>query len=135
MNQAQIVYSIIQLIHTIDGALILGAPLFLIWYEPTLEKINDVLRFLFLIWGVQGITGISFGLASLTFYDGLPELSPVGLIAVLVKISCVIIAFTICGWFLYQNRKWGKINKGSWYILFALALISHIGAAILRWNT
>lgn len=133
MTTAHAVYSLLQIVHNVGGALVLGAPLVWLWYEPPSGRTRNVMWFLVLLWGLQGITGGSFGLASLVFYGGLPEFTRIGVISLAVKISCVILALLVCGWHLYKRHE--KVRKSEWIMLVTLAAVSQIAAAALRWNT
>jgi hypothetical protein len=124
-------YSLIQIVHNFGAALVLGAPLFLLGYRPESVRPRRVMVLLAFAWGVQALSGTSFGLTSLAFYGELPDLSRVALAALSVKVSCAIIALVVTVGFLWLGRE--AVSRGMWYGLTGLAAVALSAAAVLRW--
>lgn len=128
----ELVYSLIQVIHNLNGAVALGLPLFWLWYRPQHPRPTRLLTVLALVWILQGATGAIFGVASFSFYGTLPDLHPIAFAALLLKVVCVMVATVLCLWFMRRRKAAGK--RGLWFWLTLLAATALAAAAVLRWN-
>lgn len=122
-----LVYSSIQAVHNLNGAVALGIPLMWLWYRPHREP-RRTLVLLALVWVVQAASGALFGLASLTLYGALPDLHPIAWGALAVKVSCVAAALgLILSHFMFGTP------AVPWSALTAFAVLALAAAAVLRW--
>ena len=128
----ELVYSLIQVIHNLNGAVALGLPLFWLWYRPQHPAPSRLLGLLALVWFLQGATGATFGVASYGFYGRLPDLHPIALAALLLKVLCVLAAMALCLWFRSRQQAAGKRALWGWLTLLAATALA--AAAVLRWN-
>ena len=128
-----LVYSLIQALHNLGAALTLGAPVFWLALVPPAERARGVLGLLAAVWALQGVTGIGFGISSWLLYGRLPDLHPIALGALGVKIACMALglAFSI---FLLARRDQAP-GPTAWLGLAALATGALVAAAVLRWNS
>ena len=78
MATDSLVYSLIQIIHNLNAAIVVGAPLFGLWYGFNRVVPQQVLGLIAIAWMLQGITGAAFGVASYSLYGALPDLHPIG---------------------------------------------------------
>lgn len=133
MKTENLVYSLIQIFHNLDGALAMGAPLFWLYYEPVADKTRKALLLLLLVWGLQGVSGALFSVASYSLYGAFPELNMLAEAVLYVKIACVILAFSTCSFFLYKKTQ--VLKRRIFLFLFILGATGQIAAALLRWNS
>jgi hypothetical protein len=169
------ILSINQAIHNIGAVLFVAGPFYILlilfsrkrikddYIYPIDRQIENTFAILPPLWLflliLQGVTGGSFGLISLIYEGELPQIAPVAMIALTIKILGVIVAFFISfylWWFLVPKLKdfiikYNPENKPSqdslvaflalrkkrdrfvWFLLL-LAIIILTGAAFLRWN-
>ena len=133
MAADSLVYSLIQALHNLGAALALGAPVFWLALAPPAERVRPILGLLAAVWALQGITGAGFGAASWLLYGRLPELHPIAVGALALKVFCVLggLALSI----LLLARRSGPPARGPWLGLAALAVSALTAAAVLRWNS
>ena len=85
------------------------------------------------VWGMQGLTGGMFLLASIWLYGALPELTKLGIALIVLKASLAAITTIYCFWLMFKKK--GDASRANWWILTALASIAIVLSGILRWNT
>jgi hypothetical protein len=126
-----LVYSLIQIVHNLNAALVLGVPLLGLWHG--FHGIGPVrsLRLLAGLWALQGITGAAFGAASYWLYGALPDLHPIAFGALSVKVACVGAGLGLCAWLLIRSPH--AQNRAAWIGLAVLGGTALSAAAILRW--
>lgn len=125
-----LVYSLIQVVHNLNAALVLAIPLGWLWHRKAERPSTTAGATLMGLWVLQGLTGAGFGAASLSFYGAFPDLQAIGLTALLVKIGCVVAAVA---WCLALLLGWKPAARASWTALSAFAGIALSAAAVLRW--
>ncbi|WP_275096682.1 hypothetical protein [Sedimenticola hydrogenitrophicus] len=127
-----LIYSLIQVLHNLGAALVLGAPVFWLLLAPPLQRARPVLLILAVAWALQGITGAGFGSASWWLYGRLPDLHPIAFAALLIKIGCVTCGLLFTLYLIFTAH--GAPGRLSWGALAVLAAIALSAAAVLRWN-
>jgi len=132
MGAENLFYTLNQVIHNLNGALLLGLPLCWLWHTPQRPRPRQLLQLLTLLWLIQAVTGAVFGVVSYAFYSALPDLHPIAYRALAVKLSCVIAALTLCLWLLLHGRD--AVGRTPWAWLAILAATAQSAAAVLRWN-
>lgn len=125
-----IVYSLIQVVHNLNAALLVAMPASWLWHRPTDPPSSATAVTLVALWAIQGLTGAAFGGASLGFYGALPDLHAAGRAALAVKMGCVVAAIAWCVALLIG---WKPAARASWIVLAALAGVALSAAAVLRW--
>ena len=126
-----LIYSLIQIIHNLNAALLLGIPLSGLYYEfQVMGSVRD-LRLLTGLWALQGITGGAFGAASFWLYGALPDLQTIAFGALGVKVVCVIAGLSLCTGLLMQPRL--AQYRPAWIGLAVLGGTTLSAAAVLRW--
>lgn len=133
MAADSLIYSLIQALHNLGAALALGAPVFWLALAPPAERVRPILGLLAAVWALQGITGAGFGAASWLLYGRLPELHPIAVGALALKVFCMLggLALSI----LLLARRGRPPARGAWFGLAAFAAITLSAAAVLRWNS
>lgn len=126
-----LVYALIQTVHNLNAALLLGIPLANL--QRGLQGHGAVrgLRLLFTLWALQGMTGMAFGAASYGYYGALPDLQPVARDALGVKVICVIAGLGVSAWLLLRPPRGQQCR--AWIVLTMLAGTALTAAAFLRW--
>ena len=128
-----LVYGLVQAAHNTGAVLLFGG-----YIASLLQKSSDhrgvVLWFVLSGWFIQGISGISFGIASLSLYGKFPDIGQVGTVMLLTKIICVGAGFLLTVFFAFRGKTWKKFFTGLvWNFSFLLAWVALIAAAFLRW--
>ena len=89
---------------------------------------------LVIAWAVQGISGAVFGITSLSFYGELPDIHGVAVVAVSIKMICVVAGFIVA--FIGFRKSSGQGQSAQSTLLvssFVLGAIALSAAAFLRW--
>ena len=131
MGAENLYYSLTQVVHNLNGALLLGVPLCWFWFTPQSLQPKRQLQLMLLLWLLQAASGVLFGVISYIFYSALPDLHPIAFRALVVKLFCVIAALVLCVWLLLQGR---KERRNTWLWLAILGATAQSAAAVLRWN-
>jgi hypothetical protein len=130
-----LVYALIQVFHNFGAAGVLGFAS----YGVLRRAGNGLTRRsvfvgLAIAWGIQGASGASFGIASLSFYGKLPDIHGIAVTAVSIKMVCVAIGFFAA---FVGYRKSGDLRERTQYLLlilsFVLGATALSAAAFLRW--
>jgi hypothetical protein len=126
-----LVYSLIQIIHNLNAALLLGIPLSGLYCG--FQKWGSVrnLRLLTGLWALQGITGAAFGAASYWLFGALPDLQPIALAALEAKVACVVTALGLSTVLLMRPPL--AQRRPAWIGLAVLGGTALSAAAVLRW--
>ena len=126
-----LVYSLIQIIHNLNAALLLGIPLSGLCYG--IQRKGSVRKLCLLtgLWALQGITGGAFGAASYWLYGALPDLQPAAFGALGVKMACVIGGLGLCAVLVVRPSL--AQHRSAWIGLAVLGGTALSAAAVLRW--
>jgi hypothetical protein len=127
-------YALIQVVHNLGAAALIGGTVFWLWPVPRLEYARAFAWIVVIAWGTQVASGILFGLTSLYYYGETPDLSAVAMAALMLK-ACSAAAGSLLGaWYLARGRDWGweQINR-LFQIQAGLAALALTAAAFLRW--
>jgi hypothetical protein len=85
-------------------------------------------------WMIQGLGGAAFGLTTYWFYGHLPDIHGVAVLALLVKMGCVMMGFLLAIFYALWCHRWSSGRcRLVWGTSFALGLIALTSAAFLRW--
>lgn len=132
MATDSLVYSLIQALHNLGGAVALGAPVAWLVLRPPEKNARALVAVLVGVWTLQGVSGAGFGAASWYFYGSLPDLHPIAVAALVIKIGCMAGGATLSVYLLVRRN--GRPGPRAWLGLAALAALALTGAAVLRWN-
>jgi hypothetical protein len=129
-----LIYALDQVIHNFGAAAVIGFSSYglLRRADKALDQ-RSVLLALAIAWAVQGVTGVTFGITSLSFYGKLPDIHGVAVFAVTTKIICVVLGFIVA---LAGMRKRPKLPVNTQFhiiVSFALGAVALTSAAFLRW--
>lgn len=133
MATDSLVYSLIQIIHNLNAVVVVGAPLFGVWFGLQQITARQMMALVAFAWALQGISGAAFGLASLSLYGALPDLHPIGRGALVTKVACVIVGFGLSLWFWLRPSSVSL--RTPWMLLGLIGVLAISAAAVLRWNS
>jgi len=126
-------YSIVQVAHNFGAVAVVGGSLSAMMYRGV--ETRKVLAWVTLAgWGMQAVSGATFGAVSFYFYRQFPDISGVALDALIIKMVCVAIGFILLATYLLGSSNWttGRLNS-IWVASSVLAITALSAAAILRW--
>jgi len=130
-----LVYALLQLVHNLGAAAVVGVPLVALTREGRGEPPSRRLAALLVAaWIVPAATGVGFGIASLQLKGQLPEIEGVAFAALAIKIggaavglaTAILVFFKGAAWSPLARRRAAKL--GLWAAGLPLA-----AAAFLRW--
>jgi len=133
MQPAAVAYAVIQSIHNIGAGLALGLAMLLFLKSARGENVKSTLWFLLIVWGLQGATGILFGMTSLYFHGAFPNIPLIAKASMAIKVACVALAFSVSAWLLY--KKAGDVSIKVRLMYMTLPVIALVAAAVLRWSS
>ena len=136
MNQQNAFYAIVQVIHNFGPiAVASGIVLSLINPNNHSPQLRNKLAWITLMgWGIQGLSGASFGAVSFYYHGQFPDIHGLALISLFVKIACTAIGFFLAIFYIRYGAKWRESSrKLSWKIMAILFTIALTAAATLRW--
>lgn len=134
MWQENLAYALIQVIHNFGAAAVLGGAVFALWPASRLEYARRFAKLILVAWGTQIASGALFGAASLHFYGETPDLSPVAMGALALKVAAAAAGFLLAALYLRRGRSWGRTGtRRAFRGLAALAVVALTAAAFLRW--
>lgn len=130
-----LIYALIQVVHNFGAAAIIGFTACALWrWRGEAEAQRRIFIAIGVAWLIQGASGVSFGIASLSFYGKLPDIHGVALAALAVKILCVATALIVTAVVFKRGFGAGEkkrtVTRGG---LFVLGVIALSAAGFLRW--
>ncbi len=133
MQPTAIAYAVIQAIHNVGAGLAFGLAMLLFLKSARGENVKSILWFLLIVWGLQGATGILFGLTSLYFHGAFPQIPLIAQASMGIKVASVALAFFVSAWLLYKKAENVGMKIRLMYI--TLPVIALIAASVLRWSS
>ncbi len=127
-------YALTQVVHNFGAAFVLGGAWFILWPAPRLEYSRQFAKLILIAWAAQIASGGLFGAVSLHYYGEAPDLGPIALAALTIKVLAATAGFLVAAVFLRRGKAWGRAGvKQTFQILLALAVTALTAAAFLRW--
>jgi hypothetical protein len=123
-------YAAIQVAHNLGAVTTVGSSLAGALIGNNAIR-RSLVRFLLTGWAIQVVSGITFGVTSFYFYGHLPDIAGSALLALYVKIFCVVTGFFVVGVALSAPPE--KSTDWIWPVSAALAITALTAAAFLRW--
>jgi len=133
VQPATVAYAVIQAIHNVGAGLAFGLAMLLFLKSSRGENVKSTLWFLLIVWGLQGATGILFGLTSLYFHGAFPKIPLIAQASMAVKVACVALAFFTSALLLYKKAE--KVSFKVRLMYVTLPVIALIAASVLRWTS
>jgi hypothetical protein len=131
MSTAQnLAYAVIQVAHNFGAATAIGSSFAgALIHQGAIRR--GLLRVLLAGWSIQTVSGIAFGATSFYFYGHPPDIGGAALVALYVKIACVVSGFAVVGFAFIAAP--GERANWIWPLSAALASTALTAAAFLRW--
>jgi hypothetical protein len=142
------VYACIQLTHNLGAVAVVGSPAVGLWLmnssplivQPSERKSTNTsiyhsLAWLtFFAWSTQIGSGAAFGVTTYFLKHEVPQLTGIGLSALLIKVTCAFICVALTVFYLRTGTNWSeRLQIKVWQALFFTGLTALISAAFLRW--
>lgn len=132
MQIENILYAVSQIVHNFGAVAVTALPLVALKFKLTGRQLRSFYKLIGLAWLAQSASGAGFGLTSYYVVGSLPELHHIALSALVLKITCAVIAIGLVSGILIRLIN-GQKEKLLLTIFSGLGLTALISAAILRW--
>lgn len=128
-------YALTQVAHNFGAMAVAGGAILARW--PVEQDAAMRRRFAWWVltgWVVQAVSGATLGAISMGFYGHLPDIHGVALAALLIKIACAVLGFTLSALYLKYTPGWPEQRQVAvWNWMIVLAATALTAAAFLRW--
>ncbi|MDH5229895.1 MAG: hypothetical protein OEZ58_04225 [Gammaproteobacteria bacterium] len=131
-----LLFALLQMLHNVGAVSVSACPLVILYLiqRRLIFNIRKILTFTLLMWLVQLFTGIGFGITSYQLYGHVPDLESFAKLALILKISCLLISIMGYSFLLFKTQTEILLNAPmTWQALSLLGLIPLLSAAVLRW--
>ena len=136
MDYQDLGYALTQVVHNL-GAVSVVAAAAAAGRPTALEPGESHRRLAWLAlagWAVQGASGATFGAISYANYGRLPDIHGIAVAALLLKMACAAVGFSLAGLLLARGSGWSDTARRRCFrSLLVLALTALTAAAFLRW--
>jgi hypothetical protein len=124
-------YAITQIVHNFGAVTVVGGAVYALgWREAEVQR--RLARMVLAGWLVQAVSGATFGAISYYYYAKFPDIHGIAVVALIVKVVCAVLGFTLSGWLLIAKHTEAS-RRYSWFILCGLGVLALSSAAVLRW--
>jgi hypothetical protein len=132
-NAQNLAYTVVQILHNFGAVAAVGGSIAAAVIESA--DVRKKLAWLTLGgWGTQAASGAVFGMVSFFFFNRLPDIAGVAIIALVIKILCAATGFLLVAAYLFRGSGWAEMTKNRvWYTSSILSAIALSAAAFLRW--
>jgi hypothetical protein len=134
--------------HNVGAAAVVGCPA-AAWWLVSVSRVSAALPnqslatasirrslawLTLLAWSTQIASGAAFGATTYYLKHEFPELTGVGFVALVIKVSCAFICCILTLLYLRTGTSWTeRMQLKLWQALFLLGLAALMSAAFLRW--
>lgn len=128
-------YALVQVLHNFGAVAVVGIPLLAqVTASPEPGGHRHLRWCTLLAWSTQALSGAGFGAVSFHFYGQFPDISGVAIVALVIKVVCAILGFTLAGAALHFDPRWsGAMHRRAWQVLGGVGAVALTAAAFLRW--
>ncbi|MEO6421964.1 MAG: hypothetical protein ABIR84_04585 [Candidatus Nitrotoga sp.] len=128
-------YAVVQVIHNFGAVAVVGGAAFALFLGTAIAALHRKLAWLVgLGWAAQAISGMGFATVSYLYYDKLPDIHGIAMVALLIKMLCAVFGVTIVIIYLRYSATLAIERRHlAWQLLTALGLTALTAAAFLRW--
>lgn len=133
MDLQNLAYASIQVVHNFGAVAVVGSAVYALWAGP--RRVYKPLVWIMLSgWAAQAVSGGAFGAVSWLYYGRFPDIHGIAIAALLIKMACAAVGFTLAAAYLYRGIGWSpRMQQGAWRTLATLAVTALTAAAFLRW--
>jgi hypothetical protein len=130
-----LIYTCVQLAHNFGAVAVVGSPAAAWWLGGENVVAQHRLAWLTVFgWVAQGASGAGFGATSYFLKGQLPDIAGVALVALSVKVGCVLAGIGLAVLYLKTGLRWSAGRQlRFWQGMLALAATALSAAAFLRW--
>ena len=134
MAAEDLAYALTQVVHNFGAAAVLGGACFALWPTFRAQHARSLAWLILIAWAAQIASGSMFAAVSLHYYGETPDLSPVAMGALAIKVASAVIGVSLSAYYLYRGRHWEAApSRRMFGALAALGAIALTAAAFLRW--
>lgn len=132
---ADAAYAMVQVLHNLGAVAVVGSPAAAMGWQRERCGVASALVWLTLSgWLVQSVSGAAFGLTSYLASGEVPQIAGTALIALNIKIGCVVAAIVwIAVHLLGFARLRQRMQAWFWPSLLGAGVLALSSAAFLRW--
>ncbi len=128
-----LIYACIQVVHNFGALAVLGIAISgLRMSGADAPPQRRMAIFMATAWTVQAISGAAFGVTTFYFYGHLPDIHGVAIAALLIKVTCALIGFSIALIYIIRGGGLGY-RRLLWSTSCVLGAVALSSAAFLRW--
>lgn len=132
MDLQNIAYAVAQLVHNFGSVAIVGGSICALALYRTGFASHRLTWIVLIGWGIQAVSGSTFGAISYFHYGKFPDIKGIALAALGVKILCTTIGFTFAASQLFVNFSI-KSNRRIGFLQCGMGILALSSAAVLRW--
>ena len=131
MDIQNLAYAVTQIVHNFGAVTVVGGAVFALVRRET--EIQRRLAWMVLAgWLVQAVSGATFRAISYYYYAKFPDIHGFAVAALIVKVVCATLGFTLAGWQLIAQHTEAS-HRYYWITLCCLGVLALSSAAVLRW--
>lgn len=124
-------YTLAQLIHNFGAVAVVATPICALAFNGIVSQ-RKLVWIVLLGWGLQAVSGASFGAISYYYYGKFPDINDIAMIALGIKMVCTAFGFILSAAQLFVNLS-VQTSRRIWTILSGLGILALGSAAVLRW--
>lgn len=132
MDLQNIAYAVAQLVHNFGSVAVVGGSICALALYRTGFASHRLTWIVLIGWGIQAVSGSTFGAISYFHYGKFPDIKGIALVALGVKILCTTIGFTFAASQLFVNFSI-KSNRRIGFLQCGMGILALSSAAVLRW--
>lgn len=134
MSDAQnLTYAVVQVFHNFGAVATVSAG----FAATRIESENGRKKLAWLAltgWGAQAVSGASFGLVSYHYYQRLPDIAGIAVIALVIKMLCAATGILLTAAYIFWGGNWTQRKRSTaLHSSTLVAAIALCAAAFLRW--
>jgi len=124
-------YAITQIVHNFGAVTVVSGAVFALACRES-DQQRRIAWMVLAGWLIQAVSGATFGAISYYYYAKFPDIFGIAVVALIVKVVCAVLGFTLAGWqLLAQHTETSR--RYIWFILCGLGVLALSSAAVLRW--
>ena len=127
-------YAVVQVAHNFGAVIVVGGAAFALYSGATASLHHKLAWLVGFGWATQAISGMGFAAVSYHYYDKLPDIHGIAMVALLIKMLCAVFGVGIVIVYLRYSAIFAIERRHlAWLLLVALGLTALTAAAFLRW--
>ncbi len=128
-----LIYATVQVAHNLGAVAVVGGSLAGMSNAFAGAR-NKLARIALAGWGIQALSGATFGAVSYYYYHKFPDIGEIATAALVLKMGCAAAGFALLAAYLGWGAKWPEGSaRGTLTASLALGITALSAAAVLRW--